>query len=82
MSFINIDWNDLLKKEARCINDEDLGEVQDVDHDYVLTQKGMLSNKEKFYLPRYLVEKYDGITIWFRLSEQEAKDKFMVADKP
>ena len=80
MSFINIDWNDLLKKEARCINDKDLGEVQNVDHDYVLTQKGMPSNKEKFYLPKYLVEKYDGITIWFRLSEQE--DKFKVADKP
>jgi hypothetical protein len=82
MSSGNIDWNDLLKKEARCINGEDLGEVQDVDQDYVLTQRGILSNKERFYIPRYLVEKYDGNTIWFRLSGQEAKDSFMIASQP
>jgi sporulation protein YlmC with PRC-barrel domain len=46
MSSSNVDWNDLLKKEARCINGEDLGEVQDVDERYVLTQKGMLNKKE------------------------------------
>ena len=81
MSSDNIDWNDLLKKEARCINGKDLGEVQDVDQDYVLTQSGILSNKERFYLPRYLVEKYDGNTIWFKISKQEAKDSFMIASQ-
>jgi len=79
MSSSNVDWNDLLKKEARCTNGEDLGEVQDVDKLYVLTQKGMLNKKERFYLPRYLVEKYDGDTLWFRISGQEAKDSFMIA---
>jgi hypothetical protein len=26
----NIEWNDVIKKEARGIDDEDLGEVQEV----------------------------------------------------
>ena len=31
-----IDWNDVIKKEVRGINDEDLGEVQQVEDNYVL----------------------------------------------
>lgn len=81
MSSSNVDRNDLLKKEARCINGEDLGEIQDVDAHYVLTQKGVLNKMERFYIPQYLVEKYHGDTIWFRISEQEAKDSFMIASQ-
>ena len=43
----NIDWNDVIKKEARGSGDEDLGEVQETGQDYVLVQRGMI-NKEKF----------------------------------
>ena len=49
MSFNNIEWNDVIKKEARGINDEDFGEVQEIQGNYVLVQKGMI-NKEKFYI--------------------------------
>jgi hypothetical protein len=41
----NIDWDDVIKKEARGINDEDLGEVQEVTQDYVLVKKR--SNKQR-----------------------------------
>ena len=41
----SIDWNDIIKKEARGKNDEDLGEVQEVRDTYVLVQKGLI-NKE------------------------------------
>jgi hypothetical protein len=39
----NIDWNDIVKKEAREINIEDLGEVQEVTEDYVLVEKGVIN---------------------------------------
>ena len=39
----NIDWNDIVKKEARGINNEDLGEVQEVTEDYVLVEKGVIN---------------------------------------
>jgi hypothetical protein len=55
----NIDWNDTIKKEARGSNDEDLGEVQEVTDQYVLVQRGTVSN-EKFYIPRDQSESYDG----------------------
>ena len=46
----NINWNDVIKKEARGINNEDLGEVKEVGDTYVLVQKGLI-NKEKYYIP-------------------------------
>ena len=51
MTSNNIDWNDVIKKEARGNNDEDFGEVQDIQGNYVLVQKGII-DKEKFYIPK------------------------------
>jgi uncharacterized protein (TIGR02271 family) len=75
-----IEWNDVIKKEARGSNDDDLGEVQEVGQTYVVTQKGTIK-KEKFYIPKYLAEGYDGDVLRFKLTEAEAKNKF-VRDTP
>jgi hypothetical protein len=66
----NIPWNKTIKKEAKGINDEDFGEVQDIQGNYVLVQRGIL-NKEKFYIPKEQAESYDGDVLNFRFSEQE-----------
>ena len=67
----SIAWDDIIKKEARgAIDDSDFGEVQEIGQHYVLTQKGMM-NKEKFYIPKYLVQGYDGDTLWFNASKDQ-----------
>jgi uncharacterized protein (TIGR02271 family) len=71
----DINWDDVIKKEARGINDENLGEVQEVGDTYVLVQKGFI-NKEKFYVPQNEVESYDGDVLRFKLSEEEIKSKY------
>jgi uncharacterized protein (TIGR02271 family) len=75
-----IEYEDVIKKEARGTNDDDLGEVQDIGQTYVMTQKGVLS-KEKFFLPKYLIEGYDGDVLRFRISKEEARRSF-VRDAP
>lgn len=70
-----IDWKDVIKKEARGLNDADFGEVQEVSNGLVLTQRGIV-NKELFSIPQTLVESYDGKVLRFRISEIEAIDKF------
>ena len=72
MSSNDIDWYDVIKKEARGINDEDLGEVQDVQSNYVIIEKGMI-DKEKFYIPKDQVESYDGNALKFRFSDSELR---------
>jgi uncharacterized protein (TIGR02271 family) len=76
-----INWDEVIKKEARGKNDEDLGEVQEIGDTYVLVQKGLIS-KEKFYIPKYLAEGYDGNALWFRVSEEEAKSSFVKDSAP
>lgn len=66
----NIDWNDVIKKEARGVNDEDFGEVQDISNGYVFLQKGII-NKEKFFIPQEKVESYDGNKLRFNLSKND-----------
>jgi uncharacterized protein (TIGR02271 family) len=72
----DINWNDVIKKEARGKNEEDLGEVQEVRDTYVLVQKGLI-NKEKFYIPQDKVESYDGTVLRFKISEEDARSEYL-----
>jgi hypothetical protein len=65
-------WDEILKKEARGINDYDLGEVHEVGPDIVVTKKGVV-DKDKFYLPKSLVARFDGDKILFSISKEEAE---------
>lgn len=67
-----IDWNDTIKKEARGIDDLDLGEVQDVVEDKVIVQKGIIE-KNIFHIPKSLIKSYDGQVLRFNISEGELK---------
>jgi len=69
------DWNEVIKKEARGRNDADLGEVLEVRDDIVVTERGTL-NKEKFYLPKSIPHGFNGHTLLFDISEEEAKERF------
>src|SRR5919198_1425334 len=69
------DWNEVIKKEARGRNDADLGEVLEVKDDIVVTEIGSLS-KEKFYLPKSIPHGFNGHTLLFDITEEEAKEKF------
>jgi uncharacterized protein (TIGR02271 family) len=71
------DWNEVIKKEVKGLNDADFGEVQEVNENYVLTQRGTL-NKEKFYLPRSISHGYNGRILLFDITEEEAKKRFVI----
>ncbi len=77
----NIDWDDTIKKEARALNNEDLGEVQEITDGYVLVQRGII-DKEKFSIPQDQAESYDGTILRFRISEDEIIKKYAVDSAP
>ena len=66
-------WDEIFKKEARGKNDYDLGEVQDVQPEIVVTKKGIV-DKDKFYLPKMLVERYDGHKVFFSITKEDAEN--------
>jgi uncharacterized protein (TIGR02271 family) len=69
------DWNEVIKKEARGRNDADLGKVMEVKDDIVVTERGTLS-KEKFYIPKSIPHGFNGHTLLFDITEEEAKERF------
>ncbi len=79
MSNTNIDWNDIIKKEARGINDADLGEVQEIRLDNVITKAGVV-DKEVYSIPKNLVERYDGHNLWFRVTKEDAENIYKIKD--
>ena len=75
-----IDWKELKGKEARGVEKKvDLGEVQGVGRNYVITKKGM-AKKETFYIPKYLAQGFDGKRLYFNVTEGQ-KGEF-IRDSP
>jgi len=65
-------WDEVMKKEARGIDDYDLGEVHDLDVDTVVTKRGIV-DKDKFFLPKSRAVRFDGHKVWFNVTKDEAK---------
>jgi uncharacterized protein (TIGR02271 family) len=74
----NFPWNEIIKKEARGIDNADFGEIQSVDPDHVITQKGII-DKEIFSFPTNLVQEYDGNRVLFKVTEDEARNSYMAS---
>ncbi len=75
MSNDTTDFNseDIIKKEARGLGDDtDFGEVQEILGEYIITQKGSV-DKERYYIPKSLVERFDGDKLYFKVTKEEAK---------
>ena len=69
------DYNseEIIKKEARGLGyDTDFGEVQEILGEYIITQKGTV-DKERYYIPKNLIERFDGDTVYFKITKEEAK---------
>ena len=56
----NINWEEVIDKKAYGIDDYDLGEVQEVNDNVVISQKGV-THKDKFYLAKRMVDRFDGL---------------------
>ena len=77
----SINWNDLLKHDARAIDGASIGHVQGLFEPLVVIEKGTL-NKEMYYIPKSVIEKYDQNTLYFRLTEQEIKNNCLRDSPP
>ena len=66
---------EIIKREARGINNEDFGKVQDIQGNYVIVKRGII-NKEQFYLPKDQAESYDGTVLNFRISKSDLESRY------
>ena len=75
----SFDWNKVIKKEAKSNDNKALGEIQGTEYDCLVVERG-IANKEFFYIPKDLVENFDGDTVRFKISEDEIQEKYTNKD--
>jgi hypothetical protein len=79
---IAINWNNIVGQEARSIDDNaDLGKIQGLFEPFIVTERGTI-NKEKFYIPKSLIIRYNDEILYFEITEQQAKDYCMRTTPP
>ena len=61
-----------LKKEATGIDDCELGEVQQIGTDFIVTEKGII-NKKRYCIPKNLIAGFNGHTLYFRIMKADSK---------
>lgn len=76
----DIDWTAVLKKEARGIGAADLGEVQEIHLDNVITKIGLI-DKVTYSIPKSLVERFDGHKLLFKVTKDEAETHYKIKDE-
>ncbi len=75
----NIDWENLVMKEAIGFNNSDLGQVQEVRGDNIITKTGGM-DEEVYAIPRNLVEKFDGHRLLLRVTKEEAETLYKIKE--
>ena len=68
---LNTTWHALPKKKASGVDDCDLGVVEEVQDEFIVTEKGII-NKKRYYLPK-ISAGFDGHTLYFRIMKAESK---------
>lgn len=76
----NIQWDQIINKKARGVDEYDLGEVQGVTPQYVLTRTEV-ADKKLFQIPKKLVISFDGNKIIFNLNEYDANSFYLKETK-
>jgi len=68
----SIRWQEVLNKRAVGIDKCDLGKVEQINDDIIITKKGLIS-KKRFLMPKKLVDRFDRNTLYFKIMKAEAK---------
>ena len=68
----SIRWQEVLNKAACGIDRCDFGKVEQIKDDMIITKKGLI-NKKRYFVPKKLVDKFDGDILYFKIMKAEAK---------
>lgn len=63
----------LIKKEAKGIDNTDLGEVKEITSNYIIIEKSN-EDKDKFIIPKNFVERFHEDNVSLQITEKEVED--------
>lgn len=62
----------LIKKEAKGIDNTDLGEIKDITSNYIITEMNN-TYKDTFVIPKNLLERFYEDSVLFQITERETE---------
>jgi hypothetical protein len=74
----DIQWDQATKKKARGKDEYDLGQVQEITSEYVITRNKF--EKKIFQLPKRMATSFNGDLIVFDLSEADANSFYLIPE--
>jgi len=74
-------WEQLKGKKVKSNDGKELGEIKEVSQNYFRVEKGTLK-KDKFWVPKYLADVFDGRTLWLLISEEETTGAYLYGTEP
>jgi hypothetical protein len=74
-------WGELKGKKVKSNDGKDLGDIDKISQNYIKLEKGTIK-KEKFWVPKYLADAFDGKVLWLLTGEEETRAKFQYGEEP
>jgi hypothetical protein len=74
-------WEQLKGKKVKSNDGKELGEIKEVSQNYMRIERGTL-RKERFWVPKYLADVYDGKSLWLLIAGHEATDAYLYGTEP
>jgi hypothetical protein len=63
-------WEQLKGKKVKTNDGHGVGEIKEIAQNYIRLEKGIV-NKDKSWVPKYLVDAYDGKVLWLVISNDD-----------
>ena len=74
-------WGELKGRKVKSNDGKDLGDIDKISQNYIKLEKGTIK-KEKFWIPKYLADAFDGKVLWLLTGEEETRAKFQYGEEP
>jgi hypothetical protein len=73
-------WNMLKGKEVKTNDGEDVGDIEEISQNFIRIEKGTLK-KDKYWIPKYLADAYDGKRLWLLVSEDHLLQRYLYGEE-
>jgi hypothetical protein len=74
-------WDQLKEKKVKTNDGKDVGEIKEISQNHLRLEKGTIS-KDKFWIPKYIVDTFDGKNVWLSEPENEIKERYLFGQEP
>lgn len=68
-------WSMLKGKKVKSNDGKEVGDIKEVSQNFLRLEKGTVK-KDKFWIPKYVADAYDGKTLWLLIDEEDIRDKY------